>query len=181
MIRAGGKIILKGQCLDNTGGSIVGPSLDITFKIIHGLEGMVHPGLEQAKFTGVESPIDLSLFVGLSKLTKLQFVDCPGLSCSTENFSATADLLQSGVKLEVSTGEFLARYNGYSTDNGKIRFTEIGNTEIQDPVRVEHLRQHIVSVPGDTTNQVATAFNSIDFTNSLLQVSPASRNENDHC
>lgn len=178
MIRAGGKITMSGPCLDNTFDSILGPNLDIHFKIVHRLEIMVHPGLEQAKFTDVESPIDLSLFVGLPKLTELQFVDCPGLSCSTGNFSATADLLQSGVKVKVSTGEFLTRYNEYSTDNGRITLPEISHTERQASARVEHIRHRVASAPSGNTHQFATAFNSIDSTNSLFQVYPTPGSEN---
>lgn len=178
MIMSGGKITMKGQCLNNTGGMLVGRSLDLTYKIINGLDGMVHPGLEQAKFTGVESPIGLSLFAGLPKLTELQFIDCPGLSLSEENFLAMDNLLQSGVKVEVSTEEFITRYNERSTGLSGIKLPHISNTERQELVQVEGLRQQIAAVPGDTTNQVATEFNDIDSTNSSFQVYPDSRNEN---
>jgi hypothetical protein len=120
----------------------------------------------------------LSIFVGLPKLTELQFVDCPGLSCSLENFSAIAYLLQSGVKIKVSTGEFLTRYNEYSTDNGRVTLPEISHTELQESARVEHIRHQVASAPGGNTHQFTTAFNNIDSTNSPFQVYPATRSEN---
>ncbi|WP_253306390.1 hypothetical protein [unidentified bacterial endosymbiont] len=140
MIIEGKKIILSGQYLDATGDSILAPSLEISFKIIHGLKDMIHPGLKQAKFTGVESPIDLSIFMGLPKLTDLQFIDCLGLNYYVNNFSAMADLLQSGVKVEVLTS-----HNQGSTDLSSRWLTPIFGTSPQE-IREHPLIQQMASM-----------------------------------